>query len=124
MERIIEEEDSTISPEEEARIRAEVRAIMNQKFAIGHAKLESISVAQNEASVKSGAATSDVDVIDLISQSVASLQQPQPTIIPGSPISVASTPSHVGNGGSVPGFSHLSSGSHPSPSPQPFAMMH
>ena len=75
---------------------------MNQKFAVGRAKLENNSVAQNEAFVKSGAATSDVDVIDLISQSVASLQKSQPTIISGSPISVASTPSHAGNGGSAP----------------------
>ena len=121
---IIEEDSSTISIEEEARIRAEVRAVMNKKFTVGRAKLEGNPVAQNEVFVKSGAATSDVDVIDLISQSVASLQKSQPTIIPGSPISVASTPSHAGNGGSAPGFSHLSSGSHPSPLTQPFATMH
>ena len=119
LERIIEEESSTISPEEETQIRAEVRAVMNQKFEVGRGKLESISVAQNEASVKSGAATSDVDVIDLISQSIASLQKSQPTIILGSPISVARNPSHAGNGGSTPGFSHLSFASHPSPPPQP-----
>ena len=121
---IIEEESNTISSREEARIRAEVRAVMNQQFALGRAKLESNPVAQKEGFVKSSAATSDIYVIDLISQSVASLQQPQPTIIPGSPISVASTPSHAGNGGSALGFSHLSSRSHPSPPPQPFATMH
>ena len=74
--------------------------------------------------LKSGAVTSDVDVIDLISQSVTSLQKSQPAIILGSPISVDSTLSHVGNGGSVSGFSHLLSGSHPSPPTQPFATMH
>ena len=74
LERIVEEESSTISAEEEAQIREEVRAVMNQKFAIGRAKLESNPIAQNEVFVKSGAATSDVDLIDLISQSVASLQ--------------------------------------------------
>ena len=73
-ERITEEANSTISLDEEARIRAEVRTVMNQKFAAGGAKLESNPVAQNEAFVKSAAATSDVDVIDLISQSVASLK--------------------------------------------------
>ena len=72
---------------------------------------------------KSGNASADVDVIDLISQSVASLQKSQPSILPSSPISVASTPSQVGNGGSAPGFSHLSSGSHPSPPPHPFSTM-
>ena len=64
------------------------------------------------------------DVIDLISQSAAALQKSPPSVLPGSPISVASTPSHVGNGGSAPGFSQLSSGSHPSPPPPPFATMH
>ena len=112
-ERNTEGTSSTISAEEEARIRAELCAVMNQKFGVGRAKLESNPIAQNEALVKLGAATSDVDVIDLISQSVASLQKSQPMIIPGSPISVASTPSRAGNGGSALGFSHLSSGSHP-----------
>ena len=73
---------------------------------------------------KSGKATADTDVIDLISQSAAALQKSPPSILPGSPISVASTPSHAGNGGSAPGFSQLSSGSHPSPPPPPFATMH
>ena len=52
------------------------------------------------------------------------MQKSPPTVLPGSPISVASTPSHAGNGGSAPGFSQLSSGSHPSPPPPPFATMH
>ena len=73
---------------------------------------------------KSGNATTDSEVIDLISQSIASLRKLQPTILPGSPISVASAPSHAGNGGTAPGFSHLLSGSHPLPSPPPFATMH
>ena len=96
---------------------------MKQQFAEARAKLESNPVVHGNVS-KSGNTAADSDVIDLISQSVTSLQKSQPTILPGSPISVASTPSHVGNGGSAPGFSHLSSGSHPSPPPPPFAMMH
>ena len=83
---------STISPKDEARIRAEVRDIMQKQFATARAKLESNPVAHKEAFVKSSAATSDVDVIDLISQSVASLKKPQPTIISGSPISVVRVP--------------------------------
>ena len=65
-----------------------------------------------------------MDVIDLISQSIALLQKLQPSVLPGSPISVASTPSHAGNGGSTLGFSQLPYGSHPSPPPPPFATMH
>ena len=54
LETISEEASSTISPEEEARIRAEVREIMQKKFFVGFAKLESNPIAQNEAFVKSG----------------------------------------------------------------------
>ena len=93
---------------------------MNQQFAEARAKLENNPVAHVNIS-KSGNATADVDIIDLISQSVASLQKLQPSVLPGSPISVASTPSQAGNGGRPPGFSHLSSGSHPSPPPLSFS---
>ena len=95
--RTIEKESSTISPEEEARIRAEVREIMQKKFAVGRAKLESNPIAQNAAFEKSGTATSDTNVIDLITQSVASLQQSQPAVLLGSPISLASTSGTTGN---------------------------
>ena len=120
---------TTIAPLEAVRIKAEVQYVMKQQVAeacanvLAHAKLENTPVAQGDSS-KSGNATAEVDVIDLISQSVASLQKSQPSILPSSPISVASTPSHVGNGGSAPGFSQLSSSSHPSPPPPPFATMH
>ena len=93
---------------------------MKQQFAQARANAMAISNLEKklaaQASIsKSGEATADGDVIDLISQSAASLQKSQPSILPSSPISVASTPSQAGNGGSAPGFSHLSSGSHPSP---------
>ena len=39
-----EEESSTISSREEARIRAEVRSVMNQQFAIARAKLKVIQL--------------------------------------------------------------------------------
>ena len=60
---------------------------MKQQFAqaranvLAHAKLENTPVAQRNSS-KSGNATAEVDVIDLISQSVASLEKSQPTILP------------------------------------------
>ena len=73
--------------------------------------------------LKYGEATADGDVIDIISQSAASLQKAHPSILPSSPILVASTTSQAGNGTSAPGFSYLSSGSHPSPHPPPFSMM-
>ena len=121
---ILEEESgTTISPSEEARIREEVRTVIKQQFVEARAKMESNPVA-HQGIPKSGNASADIDVIDLISQSVASLQKSQPSILPSSPTSVASTPSHVGNGGRAPGFSQLSSGSHPSPPPPPFATMH
>ena len=80
-------------------------------------------MAHNKSS-KTGNASAENEVIDLITQSVASLQNSQPSVLPSSPISVASTPSQAGNGGSAPGFSHLSSASHPSPPPPPFTTMH
>ena len=49
---ILEEDSSTISPEEEARIKAEVREIMQKMFVVGRAKLENNPVAQNEAFFK------------------------------------------------------------------------
>ena len=45
--------------------------------------------------------------IDLVTPSNVSPALSQPSIIPRSPISVASTPSHARNGGSALGFSHL-----------------
>ena len=83
-------------------------------------------IAAQESRSKSGNATAeeDEDVINLISKSATTLQKSPPSVLPGSPISVASTPSHVGNGESAPGFSKLSSGSHPSPPLPPFATMH
>ena len=48
----------------------------------------------------------------------------RPTVLPASPISVASTPSHVGNGGSALEFSQLPFGSHATSPPQVFTTMH
>ena len=63
---------TTISPSEEARIREEVCNVMKQQFVEARAKLESNSVVHGNIS-KSGNTAADSDVIDLISQSVASL---------------------------------------------------
>ena len=65
LEKIVEEATSTISPEEDARIRAEVCEIMQKKFAVGRAKLKSNLIAQNETFVKSGVATFDTDVLNI-----------------------------------------------------------
>ena len=69
---------TTISPSEVARIKGEVRKEMQEQFAqartnvLAYAKLEGNLVASKNIS-KSGNATADSDVIDLISQFVASL---------------------------------------------------
>ena len=115
-----------MSPSEAAHIRAEVQSVMKQQFAQAHANVlaqENTPVAQGSSS-KSGDAIAKVDVIDLISQSIASLQKSQPSVLLDSPILVANTPSHTRNGGSALGFSQLSSGLHPSPPHPPFATMH
>ena len=119
---------TTISPSEAARIRAEVQGVMKQQFAQARANAMAISnlekkLAAQVSTSRSGEATADGDVIDLVTQSATSLQISQPSILPNSPISVASTPSQAGNGGSAPGFSHLSTASHHSPSPPPFSTM-
>ena len=92
---------------------------MAQKFAIGLKQLGLNPIMQNSS--KSGVADSKTEVIDLITQSVASLQKSQPAVLLGSPISLASTSDNMGN---AAGFSHLSSGPHSSSLPQIFASMH
>ena len=94
---------------------------MKQQFvqarahAVAISKLEQKIAAQESRSKSVNTTVGEDEVIDLISKSTASLQKSPPTVLPGSPISVASIPSHAGNGGSAPRFSQLSSGSHPSP---------
>ena len=99
--------DTTISAVEEAAIRAEVREIMQKKFAAGRATLGTNPGSHYEDSVKSGAAIPSASVIDLVTESTQPSGRITPSVILGSPVSVASTPSHAGNGGSAPGFSHL-----------------
>ena len=119
-----------VSSREAARIREQVQGIMNQHRVQARANAKAISklekkIAAQESKSKSVNMTAGEDeVIDLISKSAASMQKSPPTVLPGSPISVASTPSHAGNGGSAPEFSQLSLGSHPSPPPPQFATMH
>ena len=107
---------------------------MRQQFAQACVHAEAISnlekkIAAQDTISKSVNATAEEEeeeeeVIDLISKSAASLQKFPPSVLPGSPISVASIPSHARNGGSAPGFSQLWFDSHPSPPPPPFATMH
>ena len=91
----VAEESSTLSPEEAAQIRAEVQAVMKYQFAkaranlLAHAKLESNLVASCKDSLYTSAATANPKLIDLITQSIASLQKSQPTILSGSPILLA-----------------------------------
>ena len=63
-------------------------------------------------------------VIDLFTTPDISPALSEPSVIPGSPVSVPGTPSHVGNGGSGPGFSHLSHLTHAASPQQMFATTH
>ena len=98
--------DTTISAVEEAAIHAEVREIMQKKFTVGRATLGTNLGSHHEDSVKSGTAIPSTSIIDLVTKSTQPSGKTPPSIIPGSLVSVASAPSHVGNGGSAPGFSH------------------
>ena len=97
---------------------------MQKKFAAGRATLGTNPGSHHEDSVKSGAAIPSASVIDLVTESTQPSGRIPPSVIPGSPVSVASTPSHVGNGGSAPGFLHLTHATTAASPPQIFATMH
>ena len=63
-------------------------------------------------------------VIDLVTASTSFPILSSPSIIPWSPVSVASTPSHARNGGSAQGFSHLTHATHDTSPPQMFTTTH
>ena len=63
-------------------------------------------------------------IIDLVTSSTPSPQVVESGVLPASPISVASTPSHIGNGGSAPGFSYLMQNTTAASPPTMFAMTH
>ena len=73
---------------------------------------------------ESDIATRSYSVIDMVTSSTSSPIMFGPIIISRSPISVASIPSHTGNGGSAPGFSHLSHTTHAAAPPPMFAATH
>ena len=109
---------------EEAVIRAEVREIMQKKFSAGRTTLGTNPGSHHEDSVKSGAATPSALVIDLVTESMQPPGRTPPSIIPGSPISVASTPSQARNGGRTPGFFHLAHATTAASPTKIFATMH
>ena len=63
-------------------------------------------------------------VIDLATMSISSPILSSPSVIPGSLIPVANTPSHAGNGRIALGFSHLTHATHATSLPQMFSTMH
>ena len=73
---------------------------------------------------ESDSGTRSYFVIDLVTSSTSSPIMSGLAINPGSPISVASTPSHAGNGGSPLEFLHLSHTTHAASLPQMFTTMH
>ena len=90
---------TTISEAQAAEIRAQVRQAINEGFAKARSKIAEVP--------KSGTTNPSPSVIDLVTPSPSPQQVVESGVLPASPISVASTPSHVGNGGSAPGFSRL-----------------
>ena len=88
-----------ISEVQAAEIRAQVRQAINEGFAKARSKIAEVP--------KSGITHPSPFVIDLVTSSPSPQQVVEPGVLPASPISVANTPSLVGNGGSAPGFSRL-----------------
>ena len=79
-----------------------------KKFAANHVALGINPIAQAQAEKTDVAAALSESVIDLVTQSTNLGKKPPPEIIVGSDVSMASTSSHLGNGGNAFGFSHLS----------------
>ena len=95
--------DTTISAVEEVAIRAKVREIMQKEFTASRVTLGTNPGSHHEDSVKSGVAVPSASVIDLVTESAQPSGKTPPSIIPRSPVSVASTPFQAWNGGSTPG---------------------
>ena len=102
-------------------LRAEVREIVQKKFAEGHAALRTNpeAPAHNE---KSGAIVAlSESIIDLITRSTNAFGKFSKEAIAGSEVSMASTSSHPGDGGNTSAFSGYSQGTDGVSTPQMFA---
>ena len=120
----------TISTAQATEIRAQVRQAIQEGFAKARAPMGRIpkkhKLYQNAFyfDAKSGTADPSKSVIDLVTPSTISPQVAELGALPASPISVASTLSNDGNGGSALEFLRMLSGSHATSPPQVFEMMH
>ena len=107
-------------------LRLEVRDTVQQKFATARAARGSnpgqsaivLRVQSKEVTELSES------IIDLVTKSINSSKKDKPKAIAGSDVSLASTSSHLGNGGNASAFSRLSQGTDVHSSPQLFATMH
>ena len=92
----------------------QVRQAIRAEFAKGLKSLginpgfHRVHLGSPTTNAESNSATRSHSVIDSVTSSTISPMLSEPTIILGSPMSVASAPSHAGNGGSAPGLLHLS----------------
>ena len=112
--------DTTVSIVEEVAIRTEVREIMQKTVVVGRAILGANAGSQNENGIKSGVAILSALIIDLVIESTQPYGKSPLSVIPRSPVSVANTPSHVGNGESALGFSNLTHATTATSSPPKF----
>ena len=107
---------TTISEAHAADIKAQVQQAINEGFAKARTNVAEVS--------KSGMTNPSPSVIDLVTPSPSPQQVEESGVLPASPISVASTPSQSGNGGSAPGLSRLTHATTAASPPQIFATMH
>ena len=107
---------TTISEAHAAEVKAQVQQAINEGFAKARTNVAEVS--------KSGMTNPSPSVIDLVTPSPSPQQVEESGVLPASPISVASTPSQSGNGGSAPGLSRLTHATTAASPPQIFATMH
>ena len=98
-------------------LHAEIREVVQKKFAEGHTALGSNPEAQVHQAHSDAAALSE-SIIDLVTRSANPSGKPPPIAIARSDVSMASTSSHLGNGGNAPVFSCLSQGTDAAFAPQ------
>ena len=106
--------NTSISSTEAAAIRAEVRLIMDKEFAEGRAALRATFRLHEEKTEKSGRVSQSELVVSLATE-----LETRATM--GSPISVASTNSHIGNNANTLRITQLSPGASVSSPSRTFA---
>ena len=121
---------TTISVAQATEIRAQVRQAIQEGFGKARPQMGEIpkehKMRQDTMSFNArfGVVNSAPSLIDLVTALTPSPQVVESGVLPASPISVANTPSHVANGGSAPGFSHVTQNTIAASAQTMFATMH